>query len=105
MFRNDLDPVPGSVVEVTVVGPAGAPNGAGALIEVLDASGRILHRQRLQRTRSYLAQCDLIGLFPRTQPEIAHSVRVIFPDGTRRTVLIPPDGMTLVGYDDPDESG
>ena len=105
ILRNDLDPAPGSVVEVTVVGPPGAPNGAGALIEVLESNGRVLHRQRLQRTRSYLAQCALVGLYPRSLPALAHSVRVTFPDGARRTVLIPSDGITVVDYDAPDDSG
>lgn len=104
VLRNDLDPQPGSVVEVTVVGPRGAPDGAGALVEVLDINDRVLHRQRLQRTRSYLAQCDLVGLYPRSRPESAHSVRVTFPSGVGRTVLIPTDGMTVVEFDTTDDS-
>ncbi|MEE2680947.1 MAG: VCBS repeat-containing protein [Planctomycetota bacterium] len=101
VLRNDLDPDPESVIRVMVRGTAGSPQGAGAVIEVLSEAGRVLHRTRLDRTRSYLAQSELLGLFPRSLPEPAKRVRVRFPDGIIRTVEVPEDGHVEVRHDGP----
>ena len=98
VLRNDLDPDPSSVLRVVVRGGEGATHGTGAVIEVLASGGEILHRRRLDRTRSYLAQSDLVGLFPRSLPEPATTVRVRFPDGTVVTEAIPEDGRVVVRH-------
>ena len=98
VLRNDLDPDPDSVLRVVVRGGAGAPQGTGSVIEVLGSGGGVLHRKRLDRTRSYLAQSDLVGLFPRSLPEPASTVRVRFPDGTVVTEAIPEDGRVVVRH-------
>ena len=96
VLRNDLDPEPQSIVKVIIKGGAGSPDGEGAVVELLSSTGETLHLHRLERTRSYLAQSDLLGLFPRSQPDLSESVRVTFPDGSVHTALIPDDGLVVV---------
>ena len=102
VLRNDLDPDPDSFIRVTIKGMPGAPDGEGAIVEVLSATGETLHLQRRDRTRSYLAQSDLVSLFPRSRPDQATSVRVTLLDGSQFTTMIPESGVVVI-HADPDQ--
>ena len=96
VLRNELDPAPGSILRVTIEDLPSAPDGEGSMVLVLDERGAVLHRLRLDRTRSYLTQSDPVGLFPRTEPRTAAVVRVVLPDGRVRSSAVPPGGRVVL---------